>query len=63
MSHQQGKIEPINQYSEAKVLMNLLFEITSKIPLSQVDASPITDLMQDVYANYILPVEYEKADI
>lgn len=65
MSHQNGKIEPINQksYAQAKDLMNVLFDITDMLPLSQVNATPLTDLMQDVYANYILPVEYEKTNL
>lgn len=56
--------KPINQknyYTEAKQLMNDLFDISDKLKGTEVDITPLVDIMQHTYGNYILPVELKEA--
>lgn len=59
-------MNPINQqnyYEEAGKLMSDLFSIGNSLKGTGVDITPIVNIMQHTYVNYILPKELEDAGV
>ena len=56
-------IEPINQQNyehQARKIMSDLFEVSNNLKGTGVDITPIVNVMQITYANYIVPEELKR---